>query len=330
VGEFAKWAQKELDKKKPEKEEKPRPKIKDWRERASGQVSRLRKHTPLSAEEGVSNAAETLNQIGTLLGDLGYKFRMQRHLAEPEIATSILPKGDPGIPGRDISIELPKSAEWLEPRLLSKEAVGPLRSFLQDAHVEAKARGREKRKRALAPSADPMTVPGFVPAAVIAAPEAFRQGFTRADDDAKAARNELLQAELEKAKAEFEEALNQEYKGRKMASAGEWLDGLAKSVFHMEKDAQADQGDMMKWINAYMGLAALLGYGSHRASQKWTEARDPARQKHKLYQMAIRQRMHDKGIPVVVDFNELPAAKAELEATDELPALEAKVASESE
>lgn len=323
MGEFAKWAEAQLDVK---PEEKERPKIDDWRERADKQTQRLRKHVPLSAEVGTARATDALQQITSLLGGLGYKFRMQHHLESPDTATSVLPKEDPGIPGRDISIELPKEASWLEPRLFSKEAVGPIRSFLQDARVETRAKSRAKRKRALAPGTNPLTIPGFVPAAVIAAPESFRRGFTQADEDAKSVRNELLQAKLDEAKAEFEQALSEEYKGRKMASAGEWLDGLTKSVFALEKNAQSDQGEAMKWINAYLGMAALLGYGAHRASKRWTESRDPARQKHKLYRMALRQRMHDKGIPVVVDFNELPAGQAQTETTDELPVPEIKEA----
>lgn len=316
MGEFAKWAEKEL----PVEEE--RPKIEDWRDRASGQTDRLRKHMPLTSEIGTANATALLKQISTALGNLGYNFRMRRHRESPQ-ETSILPSGDPGIPGRDISITLPKEASWMETRLFSKEAVGPIRAAFQEAGIETKARMREKRKRALAPGTDPMTVPGFVPAAVIAGPESFRRGFTQADKDTSTARNDELQAKLDVAKEEFEQALTEEYKGRKMASAGEWIDGLTQSVFTLEKSAsQSEPGEAMRLINVYLGLASLLGYGSFRASKRWTESRDPARQKHKLYRMAVRQRMHDKGVPVVVDFEDLPAARARAVAksqTDDVP-----------
>ena len=66
------------------------------------------------------------------------------------------------------------------------------------------------RRRAFTPTDNPLTVPGFVPAATIAVPEAFRKGFTQADEDAARTRNEILGAELEQAKQEFEQALAEE------------------------------------------------------------------------------------------------------------------------
>jgi hypothetical protein len=216
----------------------------------------------------------------------------------------------------------------MEHRLLSKEAIGPIRSWLQNAKVESGAKLKERRHKAFAPTENPLTSPGFVPLAAITAPESFRKGFTQADADAAAVRNELLGTELEQAKQEFERALSEEYKGRKAASAGEWLDNFTDKVFALEKRADSDQGDAMKWLNAYLGTAALLGYGTHRAAESFTSRHDSARQKHKLYRMALRQRMHDKGVPVMVDFNDLPAAKEEMNLTDELPVQEMKEASE--
>ena len=344
MGEFAKWAEQEeqLD----QMEETPRPKVKDWRERASEQVGRFKKHMPLAAEEGAQNASEALKQLSALLYGLGYQFRMKRHQEKPDEAVNLLPRDEPGIPGRDVSISLPeprkpepesemaaltpipKFASWMEPRLFSKEAVGPIRAMLQNTKVEAGAKMKERKRKAFAPTENPLTSPGFVPLAAITAPESFRKGFTQADTDSSSMRNEVLGQELEQAKQEFERALSEEYHGRKAASAGEWLDGLTKELFSLEKQADSDQGDAMKWLNAYLGAAALLGYGTHRAAENFTSKRDPARQKHKLYRMALRQRMHDKGVPVMVDFNELPAAKEELNLVNELPVQEAKEASE--
>lgn len=321
MGEFAKWAAKVTE------EEPPRQPIPDWRERTSEQVNRFREVMPLSAEEGAANASKALSEIYKLLFGLGYNFRAQRHLEKPTEATHLLPEGDPGIPGRDISISMPKLASWMEPRLLSKEAVGPLRAALQNREVEYKAKAKEKMRRAFTASENPLTVPGFVPMAAIAAPEAFRKGFTQADADAAAARNEVLSIELEKAKQEFEEALNAEYRGHKSASLGELVDGLAEASLQLSKEAQDEQGSGMKALNVYLGLAALLGYGAHRAAEDYTKKRNPGYQKQKLYRLALRQRMHDKGVPVLVDFNELPAAKEELNLTDALPAPEMKEAS---
>lgn len=343
MGEFAKWAEQEeqLD----QMEKTPRPKVKNWRERAAEQVGRLKQRMPLAAEEGAQNASELLKQLSSMLYGLGYQFRMKRHQENPDEAINLLPRGDPGIPGRDISISLPesedrpapelesdtmnlfpKTAAWLEPRLFSKEAVGPIRAWLQNAKVESGADLKERRHRAFAPTENPLTVPGFVPIAAITAPESFRKGFVQADTDASSVRNQVLSEELEQAKQEFEQALSEEYKGRKAASAGEWLDNFTHKLFDLEKVAESDQGNAMKMLNAYLGAAALLGYGTHRATEKFVSSRDPSRQKHKLYRMALRQRMHDKGVPVLVDFNELPASKAEENLTDELPVQEAKEA----
>jgi hypothetical protein len=321
VGDFAKWAEQvmALD---PE-EKQLRPKVKHWRERSSEQVNKLREHMPLMAEEGQANATETLKQLSAMIYGLGYKFRMQRHMDQPEETTSLLPRDDPGIPGRDISISLPKAAAWVEPRLFSKQAVGPLRAMLQNTKVEAEARLKERKSKSFASTDNPMTVPGFAPMAAIAVPESFRKGFTQADADAAEVRNELLSAELEQAKQEFEQALGEEYQGRKAASAGEWLDLLADRAV---KQAESEQGTGQKWLNSYLAAAALLGYGSHRAAENFVSKRDPARQKHKMYRMALRQRMHDKGVPVMVDFNEMPASRVEEDLLTELPIQEAKEA----
>lgn len=319
MGEFAKWAE-QL----PAGDRQPIP---DWRERASEQVEQFRKIMPTSAEEGAQNASETLSKLYKMLHGLGYNFRMQRHLDSPKETTQLLPEGDPGIPGKDMTISLPKMAEWLEPRLLSKEAIGPMRAWMQNKEVETKAKLRDKKRRAFAHTTDPMTQPLFAPAAAITIPEAFRKGFTQADADAAVARREVLSVELAKAKEEFEQALTEEYRGRKAASAGEMVDGLAVGMLELEKQGlEEEQGLGMKALNTYLAMAALLGYGTHRAAESFVSKREPGRQKQKLYRMALRQRMHDKGVPVLVDYNEMPAAREAINLTDDLPVPEMKEA----
>jgi hypothetical protein len=306
VGEFAKWAAPLL--KEADSQEVPmRPRMRDWKERSADQLQRMRRHIPTSREESDRNTQEALEQIKKLMHGLGYQFRMQRHLAGSPEQDSILPAGEPGIPGRDVSITLPKSAEWLEPRLLSKEALGPIQAGLQTRAIETKSKFKEKKRRAFMRTESPLTNPLFGPMAVITAPEAFRHGFQQADTDAQAAKNKILDRKLEEAKNDFEQALAEEYLGQKSASAGQWIDEFAQVMLK----AADDRGIGMKMLNTYLTLATLLGYGTHRASKKFVEKHEPAAQKHKLLRMALRQKMHERGVPILVDFDELPAAHTE-------------------
>lgn len=327
MGEFAKWAAPMLKKAKPE-EVPERPRMRDWRERSADQQARFRKHMPTTQEESTQRSIEAINQIKQMMHQLGYNFRMQRHMKGAPEQDALLPKDEPGIPGRDISISLPKSAEWLDEELLTKDAIGPIGAFMQNRAIEAKAKLKEKKRQAFQGTSSPLSNPIFGPAAVITAPEAFREGFNQADEDAKRVRSDRLDAELENAKADFERALEEEYAGRKSASAGEWIDELAGLLIKKSDD----QGVGSKVLNTYLTLAALLGYGSHRAAKSFTSKHDPSYQKQYLTRMALRQKMHERGVPILVDYGSLPAARKKeeeerpVESDVEMPFFEAKEA----
>lgn len=279
----------------------------DWQSRLADQESRLRKHVPLSRDEGEQNAAQTINNLRNLVFALGYHLRSNKLKGGPEQLIDREEDGV-GIPGREVMIGLPQvKTSWYTPNLRSKEAgllsalTTPLGNLMDDAKLELSRVADEKKEKLTRVTSDPTTVPTFLPSLALGVPSSFMEGYQKADTDADAARGHEVDTKLERAKKEFEEALLAEYSARKKAaSAGELFDGAAQ-LFIAGKLEKAADGEFNQGLGAYLALAALLGTGAHSVAKSYYEKRDPNRQKLKAVREAIQMRMSKRPPTVLVE-----------------------------
>lgn len=283
----------------------------DWKTTADEQIGRLRQHVPLAADVSTAKSLDMLKQLRELAYQLGYTSRLN-------MASPIKPELALTQPTRETTIPLPKEAS--QKHALMQAVTDPMRAWSQSAGGDFTERMKRKLSDRMRVTENPLTNPAFLPAAAIMVPEAFREGARAAETSVRGSQSQELDSALVQAKQDFEDALRAEYVGRKkISSAGELLDGLADKL--IEKQAE---GELATAANVYLALAALLGYGAHNAAKTWTEKRDPARQDQKMLHHALRQRALDQGVPVLVDFNSLPAA----EVKKELPAAPAELPKE--
>lgn len=283
----------------------------DWKSRIGQQTNRLSQHITPSAVAGEQKAQELLSKLKRIAFDTGYGLRRQQF--EQTGISPLVERNAPGIPGRDIEINLPaKTGSFIEPILLSKEALlgaltDPLWAALQDKYVNAKSKIDRKTRHAMRTTDDPMTVPGFGLKAGVGVPDSFVGGFKQLEHDVKGQQASQTQSELADAKREFEEALNAESTHQATASdtPGQVIDRIVTELAEKRAD-----GEAARLLNMYMAPAGALGFGAHHAVKGMVESRDPNRQKMKLTRRAIRQRMYDQGVPVLVDPSDYSSSRA--------------------
>jgi hypothetical protein len=83
----------------------------------------------------------------------------------------------------------------------------------------------------------------------------------------------------------------------KMASAGQFIDGLAKGLL---KQGFLDSGDLNRALGYYLSGASVLGQLASEGGYKWMEARDPRKLKAEALERAIRDRMRMQPSPIFV------------------------------
>lgn len=265
----------------------------DWRTRMDDQTARLREHVPLAADEAQLAAAEKLQQLTHLAEQLGYNMRSQQR--DRQGISQIL-----GTP-REKMISLPAQSPAPVPALGEKVALlgavtGPIRNALEDAKLELQNVADEKRRSATRVTSDPMTIPTFAPSIALSLPKSFASGYRNADAELDAKAKADMEAQILAARGEFESALSDEYKGHKIASFGELLDGLAK-VACLVKGAD---GELNKALGMYLAGAALVGQGAHVTAKNWVERHDPRHQRAKALRDAIMLKRQANPPPVLV------------------------------
>ncbi len=299
----------------------------DWQARLAGQEQRLHDVVPSGHDEAVTRAQEILTRLRLMARNTGYQMREQR---PRKTIDQFLPAGEPtGAMGREKLVTIPateKTADWLEPRLFSKQALisfltDPIKNKFEESALDLHKLMDDKRERALRVTGDPATLPTFLPAAAMTVPQSFMEGYRDADKTQKTRLDDEMNQRLEKAKLEFETALKDEYaaSSHKAASAGEFIDGLAQ-WWNQDLTKSAD-GELNKVLGMYLAAAGLLGVGSHAAVKSLWEQRDPRYQKYKAMQDLVKQRQRQSTLPVYVTEEHLPAetmAKALAQPQDEL------------
>lgn len=283
----------------------------DWKSRIGQQTNRLSQHVTPSAVAGEQKAQELLGKLKRIAFDTGYGLRRQQY--EQTGISPLVERSAPGIPGRDIEINLPaKTGSFIDPILLSKEALlgaitDPLWAALQDKYVNAKSNIDRKTRHAMRSTDDPMTVPGFGLQVGTGVPSSFVGGFKQLEKDVKGDQSANIHAELADAKQEFEEALNAEATHQASAkdTPGQVIDRIVTELTEKRAD-----GEAARLLNTYMMGAGGVGYAAHHAVKGMVESRDPNRQKMKLTRRAIRQRMYDQGVPVLVDPSDYADSRA--------------------
>lgn len=287
----------------------------DWQANMAAQEQRLHSVIPSAHEEAVARAKVLLDKIRTTSHDFGYQLREQNPRKTVE---ELMPNEPLGVSGRETMINIPalppKQADWVEPRLFSKQALlgfltDPIKNKLEESALGIHQMLDEKKEHSTRVTGDPATLPTFYPAAAMTIPKSLMEGYREADKtQADRVRNEM-DTRLQHARKEFDQALTDEYANtrQKASSAGELIDGLAKWwTGEMTFDKKAD-GEANKALGMYLAAASLLGMGSHAAAKSMWEKRDPRYQKYKAMQELVKQRQRHATLPVLVTEEHLPA-----------------------
>ena len=265
----------------------------DWRQRLDAQTMQLREHVPLAADEAHLAAEAQLKKLQAVAHALGYNMRAAQRDRQG-VSDLIPPAGQVGIPGREHMISLPAQLPTEKVALLGA-VTGPIRNALEDAKLELESAADNKRRAATRITSDPMTIPSFAPSIAMTVPSAFAGGFRAADKTLDDKAKSDIDAQIEAAKHEFEQALHSEYSGRKVANAGELIDALADHFLTKEAD-----GELNKALGMYLAAAALMGQGAHATAKNWVEGHDPRHQRAKALQEAIRMKAHANPAPILV------------------------------
>lgn len=267
-----------------------------WEQRLAEQEARLHAHVPSTREETSRKAVESLKRWQELAATLGYAMRAEKRPAEEEMEALTAPAA------RELTVRMPH----VEKKALLGAVTDPLQYGLQDLRTELRRAADEKREELTRVTGEPSTLPWYYPAMALNLPKAFAGGYRKADEDAAARQHAVMDAKLEEARKSFERALTEEYaESRKTASAGAFVDGLARS-FTKEGEGEANTA-----LGAYLALAALLGLGTHTAARRWVERHDPAYQQARAVQQAISQRARGAPAPILVSTTPSPEETAD-------------------
>lgn len=213
---------------------------------------------------------------------------------------------------RNLSPDDAETAIYKETKkLLDKQALlgavtAPLREAAEDVQAEIANALEAKKERMTRVTSSPYTLPWFLPAASMTVPKAFYRGYQKADEDIEQLQDVQLKERLEKARAEFEDALAQEYAGRKTASMGGVIDGLA------DMHIKSAEGELNAVLGAYLALASLAASGAHSTAKAWVEKRDPRYQEMRAMREALQQRGISHMPYVFVDPTSLAAGNTDL------------------
>lgn len=278
----------------------------DWEKRLEQQRGRLHAQIPSFEEEAQGRAAALHKLLNELAFKLGYGQRAAVH--EERGVEQLLPREQPapGVPGREVVIDLPSTKRgWYEPRLRSKKAAekkallgaitDPIGEKLEDTRMDL-ARAADLKKRKLTRvTGHPGTLPTFYPSLALSVPSSYVKGYEQADVDVDTRLRGGAKSRMLAARKTFEEALKAEYSESKIAeSSGELIDGLA------DRHVKRAEGEFNQLLGMYLAMAALLGQGSHVATKKFVEQRDPRYQKFEAVREAIQARMRAAPPPVLV------------------------------
>lgn len=295
----------------------------DWKDELAAQEDRFRRVAPLSSDVAMDEAASRVRKYQELARMLGYTLRKQRGQTsiEKELFGALDPKGLAKLesaPGREVMIRLPaKTAEWFDERLMSKEAgpiTDPIRYGMQDMTAEAMRFLSQKKEETTKITSDPSTHPAYYPALALGVPKAFSTGYQEADKEVQEKTKRQVDAELARAKKEFEEALAGEFDQRKIEGAAEpkvaaIIDGIAQ--VHVKKA----EGELNQLANVYLGLATLLGSGAYSVGHHWAEKRDKSVQELKAMREYLRRRAYVHPPVVIAEAEEgerkVPEVKSE-------------------
>lgn len=311
----------------------------DWQARLAEQQARLGQAIPSSQDEAMAKARALLQQLGLTSYNLGYGLRNAQH-QNKDIEQLIPHSEDPtGVPGREKMINIPatdvKTAEWFEPKLLSKQALlgfltEPIGNKLEEMSLDLRKNLDERKQRATRVTSDPSTLPTFYPAAALSVPKNFIEGYQAADRTQHDKMRLEMDQRLEKARKEFETALADEYSASRAKSASCLIDGLAK-LWTGELQVKEADGELNQLLGAYLAGAGVLGVGTHHVVKGLWEKRDPRYQRLKAMKDLIRQRQRHNPLPVLVTEEHIPAEAlahaeqppAEIPASEDQPQLTA-------
>ena len=295
----------------------------DWQSRIARQRGVLSQHIQPSEEEATAKAMESIQALRARAFALGHTLRAahQQHGIE-ELLKTIEPLGA----GRDMMMTVPafqraeKKAEWLETALWSKEAgvlgamIDPIRYGIQDLKAEAAHKIDEKVQAGVRPTAEPGTLPWYYPTLALSLPNATAAGYQSAEEGYNAKLKAQMDAKVEAAKKEFEEALQAEaVQGHKSASVGEMLDSMAVSY------VKSADGEINQAVGIYGALAALLGQGGYHLGKSFAEKRDPRYINAKAMAEMARQRLRSRPIPVLVGPDEQDQAQDQADVSEDEP-----------
>ena len=277
-----------------------------WEQKLQEQVSRLRQHVPTSEDEATAKALKTIQSLRDFSYNLGQSMRSKQHAEGIE---ELLHDPTPGMPGREVMIDLPATKQgWFEPRLRSKEAgilspiTVPIHHAMQDFSVGAANELEEQKDKLTRVTTNPGTLPWFYPTAALTVPNQFVAGFRGADKALSQSLNKQMDEKVEQARREFESALHDEYvNSRPEKTAGALIDGLAQA--HVKKA----EGEANQALGLYLALAGLLGQGSYLAAKDWTEKREPKQQYLASMREAIKARLRANPPSVLVAHDPIQA-----------------------
>lgn len=255
-----------------------------WQDQLQAQESRLHALIPSRKEEAEAKARELLAKYTVLAEAMGRRHRLSQQSGMKSL--DVL-QGLPEEPGREYvaQLGLPKQGSWSD--------------YLRDKYEDLRKEFLLGKERLTTTTSDPSTLPWFAPAMATNLPSSFMRGYQDADSNVVAKKKKELDAQLDGAKAQFEQALAEEMQtGRKIGSAGELIDGLATA--HCKK-AVFEEGDANKYLGYYLAAAALLGKGSDVVAYNLMKKYDPRRIEGKAMESAIRERMRNYPTPILME-----------------------------
>jgi hypothetical protein len=291
MGEFAKRAEEVLN---------------DWEPRLAAQEEILHQVIPSSETEAAIKAVKNILEAKQLAYNTGHSLRA---ILQDQNLNEALESKPKLRSQREISINFP---QYKQAGLLDI-ITNPISHAGEDMYLDLKRKADEKLTRGRTPTTDPSTLPWYLPAITLSAPQSFAKGYHAADLEEDTKMHEALDAQLEEAKKQFDTALATEYHEsniRKSSSAGELIDELAQD------HVKSAEGEINQALGGYLSLASLLGLGSYNLTKKWTETNDPRVQRFKALQEIIGQRMRSSPLPVLVGHEAPPPEDEGIEVTE--------------
>lgn len=262
----------------------------DWEARLAAQEAALHKVVPSTEQETSLRAMAKIKAIAQEAHNLAYGLRAANRKDPAKELLSEL--SGTSIPGREHAISLPALKTGSYKKAVLEAFTNPLIHGAQRASLGAKNLADRELQEKTRVTDDPSTLWWYYPSMTMNALGGVRSGYAKADDDANSATHLDLDTKIQSARAQFERALADEYRGSKITkraeSLGEVIDGLAMVR------VKCAAGELNTTAGVYATLAALLGTGSYHQAKAWTEDRDPRVMKMKAVRELIRSRMRSQ------------------------------------